>query len=271
MSHPIYPEEHLRAKLSKLGIPREKHDLRSMQDMVPARLDAMPFDACDPDVLAEILVYLISRNIVRLPCQCSAAVSLEWGSHICHFYHDPNELLELLASYMQNGLENNEYCVWIIAGALSREQALEAVLKRFPALPAHEDQFELILHDEWYLDAAGNMRDGDEILAAWVEKEQRALAHGYAGLRLTGDTHWLDNKNWSGFIKYECDVNAAVDGSRIKALCTYPRRRSEQEIMEVLSGHQTVLARQDDWWYRIITSQGHAARAVLEAGEGSRE
>src|SRR3569833_4689147 len=115
------------------------------------------------------------------------------------------------------------------------------------------------------------MRDGDEILAACEKKEQHTQTHNKTGLRLTGDTHWLDNKNWSGFIKYECDVNAAVDGSRIKALCTYPRRRSEQEIMEVLSGHQTVLARQDDWWYRIITSQGHDARAELEAGEGSRE
>src|SRR3569833_192527 len=59
------------------GIPREKHDLRSMQDLVPARLDAMPFDACDPDVLAEILVYLISRNIVRLPC--NAARLCRWN------------------------------------------------------------------------------------------------------------------------------------------------------------------------------------------------
>jgi len=270
MGLPLYPEEQLRAQLAKLGIPRDKHDLRSMQSMVPARLDDLPFDACDPDVLAEILIYLVSRNIVRLPCNCSAAVTLEWGSHICHFYHDPEELLGLLVDYIRNGLENNEYCVWVVTAALTKKQALAAMRQAMPSLRSYAGQFELIAHDEWYLDAAGNMRDPDALLAAWVEKEQRALAQGYAGLRLTGDTHWLDRKDWGGFIKYECDVNAAVDGSRMKALCTYPHPRSEQEVIEVLDGHQTVLARKKDQWYRILTSQAHAASAVLDAMQGGR-
>lgn len=269
MAHRMYPEERLRVELSNLGIPRDKHALQTMQSMVPARLDEMPFGSCDPDVLAEILIHLLSRNIVRLPCERSAALSLEWGTHICHFYRDPKELLELLVAYIQEGLENNEYCVWVLADSIASEQALEAMRQGIPSLHLHGDRFELIAHDEWYLDAAGKMRDRDVLLAGWVEKEQRALAQGYAGLRLTGDTHWLGQKNWSGFIKYECDVNAAVDGSRMKALCTYPRRHcGEHEIMEVLHGHQTVLAKKNDWWYRIMTSQNHAARAVLEAVEG---
>ena len=57
---------------------------------------------------------------------------IEWGSHFCQFYETKEDLLELLVPYFKAGLENNEYCLWIIADPMTIDDALRGLQKTVP-------------------------------------------------------------------------------------------------------------------------------------------
>lgn len=42
-----------------------------------------------------------------------------WGTHFCNFYESGEDLLEMLVSYFKAGLEDNEFCVWVVSEPLS--------------------------------------------------------------------------------------------------------------------------------------------------------
>ncbi|HEX9114194.1 MAG TPA: MEDS domain-containing protein, partial [Nitrospirota bacterium] len=41
---------------------------------------------------------------------------LPWGSHFCQFYQTAEDLLDILLPYLEAGVENNEFCIWITSG-----------------------------------------------------------------------------------------------------------------------------------------------------------
>lgn len=39
---------------------------------------------------------------------------MPWGTHFCHFYETREDLLDTLIPYFKTGLENNEFCLWVV-------------------------------------------------------------------------------------------------------------------------------------------------------------
>ena len=59
---------------------------------------------------------------------------VQWGTHSCYFYQTKKDLLAFLVPYFNVGLENNEYCLWIISDEFTREEAeelLRSKIKKF--------------------------------------------------------------------------------------------------------------------------------------------
>jgi hypothetical protein len=76
-------------------------------------------------------------------------------------------------------------------------------------------------------------------LKGWVEKLNQALANGYGGLRLTGNTLWLERKDWNDFVNYEAEVDRVLGNYNMIALCTYSLDRcSATEIIDVVTNNQ---------------------------------
>ena len=76
------------------------------------------------------------------------------------------------------------------------------------------------------------------ILDGWQEK-YHGLRKGFAGLRVSGNTAWLESKDWESFSEYEQSIDSAIDGSRILVLCTYSLDRcSPYELLDVVRNHQ---------------------------------
>jgi len=50
-----------------------------------------------------------------------------WGAHFCLFYETKQDLLEALISYCKSGVQNKEYCLWIVAAPLTIEEATDAL------------------------------------------------------------------------------------------------------------------------------------------------
>jgi hypothetical protein len=87
----------------------------------------------------------------------------------------------------------------------------------------------------------------------WLRAERRALADGYAGLRITGNVTFLTQESWSEFMEYEALVDRAFHGSRIVTLCTYRAGASSaSHIVDVLSRHSCALDRPDRGW-QVLT------------------
>ena len=180
--------------------------------------------------------------------------NVPWGTHFCQFYQTKEDLLDILVPYFKAGLENNEFCMWITAEPLNEREAEEALRKAVPDFDRYlkRGQIEILPHNKWYLkDGAFN---SDRVLNGWVDKLNQALAKGYDGLRLTGNTFWLEKRDRKSFTDYEAAINNVIGNYRMIAICSYCVDRCDaSELIDVVVNHQfSVIRREGDW--KIIES-----------------
>jgi MEDS: MEthanogen/methylotroph, DcmR Sensory domain len=119
---------------------------------------------------------------------------MPWGTHFCLFYETKEDLLEILISYCKAGLEGGEFCLWIVAEPLTVEEATGALKDMVPGFSRYlaDSSIEIVSARDWYL--SGGTFDLKRVTAGWLEKLARASARGYAGVRVTGDTAWLQKR-----------------------------------------------------------------------------
>ena len=91
----------------------------------------------------------------------SAVGDLPWGAHFCYFYETKQDLLDILIPYFKTGLENKEFCLWVISNSelLTVEEATSALRNALPDLDRYvaERSIEVVGHEEWFL--SGNIFD----------------------------------------------------------------------------------------------------------------
>ncbi len=195
--------------------------------------------------------------------------NVPWGTHFCQFYSTRRDLLEILVPYFKAGLEGNEACMWICSDPLSVEDAKKALRQAVPDLASRlrRGQIEILPHDDWYL-SRGHF-GAKRVLKAWADKLDGALARGFEGLRLSGNTFWLEKKDWDRFRDYEEEVDATIRRCRMLALCTYSLDRcGVHEIVDVLSNHGLSLIRREGKWTAVANSVRKSVEAEL--GESQR-
>ena len=194
--------------------------------------------------------------------------SVPWGTHFCQFYRTQKDLLDILVPYFKAGLEANEFCMWICSDPLGAAEAKKALRKAVPDLASRlrKRQIEILPHEEWYL-RRGRF-GADRVLKAWSTKLEDALARGFEGLRLSGNTFWLEKKDWDQFTDYEAKVDATVRRSRILALCTYSLDRcGVHEVIDVLNNHKQSLIRREGKWTLVESSVRKCVESDLRSSE----
>ena len=202
------------------------------------------------------------------PTGIPALGGVSWGTHFCQFYQTKEHLRDILVPYFQQGLENNESCVWVTSEALTCEEARQALSAAVPDLPQREarGQFEVFPYTAWYL--SGGRFDMKRILAGWQEKYRLGLERGFAGLRVSGNTAWLEKEHWASFSEYEQSIDSAIAGARILVLCTYSLDRcGPYELLDVVRNHQFALVRGDRGWERIENAELRRIREMQQASE----
>ena len=55
-----------------------------------------------------------------------------WGTHFCNFYESRKDLLDMLLSYFKAGLEDNEFCVWVVPEPVSEREAWDGLRAAVP-------------------------------------------------------------------------------------------------------------------------------------------
>jgi C4-dicarboxylate-specific signal transduction histidine kinase len=197
---------------------------------------------------------------------------MPWGTHFCLFYETRADLLETLVSYCKAGLENQEFCLWVVAEPLTEEDARQALKRAIPDADRYlaEESIEIVAARDWYLqDGAFDL---NRVIRGWNEKLARASAKGYAGVRVTGDTAWLEKKDWKDFCEYEESLNQAIAGQRLAVLCTYPLAAcGAAEILDVVRTHQFAVTKRRGSWDVIETAGHKQAKAEIKRLNGELE
>lgn len=191
-----------------------------------------------------------------------------WGTHFCQFYKTAGDLLEVLVPYFKTGLENNEFCMWVVAEPVGKELAKNELRKAVPDLDERikKGQLEIISHLDWYL--LGGKFESQRVLKGWVDKFESARTKGYDGLRLTGNTFWLEKEDWNDFNEYEQEVTRVLGNYEIIAFCTYSLEKcSIEEIIDVVSSHQFAIIRRGGKWNLIESTDLKQVKEALEESE----
>lgn len=182
---------------------------------------------------------------------------IPWGTHFCLFYDTKEALLDTLVPYCKAGLESGEFCLWVVSPPLTVAEALQALRQAVPDFDRYsvDGSIEIVGAHDWYLqDGAFDL---SRVIAGWNEKLARASSKGYAGVRVTGDTAWLERKDWADFCEYEESLNGAIANQRLAVLCTYPLAAcGAAEILDVVRTHQFAVTRRLGTW-EIIETAGH--------------
>jgi len=187
-----------------------------------------------------------------------------WGTHFFLFHETKEDLIDACIPYFRAGLENGELCLWVIGDPLTEEEVIYCLRD---AVPGFDDYFdnrsiEIVRGREWYM--TGDDLDLDRVTRGWKQKMERALNGGYAGLRLSADTAWLEKRDWKQFCEYEKEVNDSIVDTPMLALCTYPLPGSAAvEILDVTRTHQFAIARRNKGWEVVETSELKQAKAEI--------
>lgn len=179
-----------------------------------------------------------------------------WGTHFCQFYQTKQDLIEILVPYFKAGLENNEFCMWITSEPLEVEEAKEALGKTVSDFDHYleKGQIEIIPYTHWYVKEG--VFDSQRVLDGWVEELNLALDNGYNGLRLSGNTFWLEKKDWNIFVDYEKEIDSIIGNYNMMVLCTYCLGKcSATEIIDVVTNHQFALVKKEEKWEQIESSR----------------
>jgi PAS domain-containing protein len=123
-----------------------------------------------------------------------------------------------------------------------------------------------VSHDEWYLeDGVLNL---ELVLRVWIMKLEDALANGYSGLRATGNTAWLESKDWADFCRYEKEIDGIIDDYSMMVLCTYLLEKcSAADILDVVKNHEFALLKHKGAWELIESSRHKRAVEAMRDSE----
>lgn len=186
-------------------------------------------------------------------CGLPGIRAIPFGVHMCNFYRTREDLAAALVPYFAAGMRGNERCIWITAEPLDAVEARARLLAHGLEVDSAVLRGSLVVrnHSDWYA-RAGSLK-GNEVADLWLAEEERALAAGYSGLRITGNVTFLRPQDWELFMEYEGLIDRLFRTRRIVTLCTYHLEScGATEVLDVMLRHHCTLDRPDKGW-QILT------------------
>ena len=189
--------------------------------------------------------------------------SVPWGTHILHLYDTKEDLINVLVPYFKAGLQDNELCVWVTSEPLGIKEARKALSKATRKLNdfISTGQIEILDYSEWYT-KTGRF-NGEQVINAWMEKTNEAVARGFDGLRATGNMSWVEQSAWGELIDYEAAIENSISKLRMIAICSYSADScTPAQIAKAVYNHRLTLIRSEDAWQ--VTQSDERKRAEQE-------
>ena len=158
--------------------------------------------------------------------------------------------------------------MWITSAPLQTDQAKDALRTAVPNIDRYIDrgQIEILDYSQWY--TRSGKFSAEEVLQGWVDKLNAALERGYEGLRMTGNTFWLEPAFWEDFVRYEKMVNNVIGRYRMLAVCTHCLQKCDAiAILDVVANHQFALIKRSGRWEIIESIRNKKMEMDLQESE----
>ena len=243
--------EQISPKIFQTKLTELKEEIESIKNLYKALYNSSEENAPKLVKLKKILLkyYQVIKDIKGIQLDIDLNYNFPWGTHICYFYQKKEDLMDILIPYIKTGLEDNQFCVWVTSEDLNEKEARDKLRSKIKDFNKYlkKKQIEIFPYTEWYL------KDGEfdfqRVLDGWVQKYDYAISHGFNGIRVTGNTAWVEKKNWNDFSEYEEEINNVVGNYRMIVLCTYSVEKCGiNEILGVMKTHQVATIRKEGKW-----------------------
>lgn len=153
------------------------------------------------------------------------------GTHMCFIFNDETERRQVLAKYIQSGLESDEQVAYFV-DTMSPEELREHLRKLGVDVPEPENAQCLLLSAEETYCPDGTFspdRMLDTLESAW----EKSRGDGFKGLRVTGEMNWALRQppGSERLIEYESRVNQVLARVPVTAICQYDARLFDGETL----------------------------------------
>jgi len=171
---------------------------------------------------------------------------IPWGTHIALLYNTDHDLSEILAAYIEKGLEGNELCVLV-----TNMPEDEAKLSLIGALPnidecVNQGQLQLFSYKKHEPEPSYEVQC---ILDNCIMRYQELSYRNFSGIRITGDISSINQPEWNSLVKYEEFINSIITDHKAIILCTYKESECNADnIANIVDTHKYVISRVNSSW-----------------------
>jgi PAS domain S-box len=177
------------------------------------------------------------------------------GNSFSLLYDTIEQLVDIVASFFDAGLKNNECCLWGVAGQLDTENVKNLLRDSGLDVDRYVESGQLILSqcNECYIAGEGAVSDMD--LLKWEEIYNIAMYEGYNGLRIVDKFTIVDGDSWDSFVEYEKKAMDLIRTKKITGLFAFLlEARSRTEMIELISMHDGTIIEKNGKWILLQSS-----------------
>ena len=192
--------------------------------------------------------------------------NIPWGTHLCLFHETREDLLNTMVPYFRAGLENKEFCLWILQPSVTRQDALEALRRGVPDFDHYlsNGDIELMSQDQWYRE--GGRFELESVTERFREKLEEANARGYIGLRANGSSAWLQRTDLIAFSEYEKKLDGLIAAQKMIVVCSFSLQESDSTlVLDAARTHQLTAALRNGLWEVIETCEAETSNSLEHA------
>jgi DNA-binding CsgD family transcriptional regulator len=182
-----------------------------------------------------------------------------WGSHLGVFYETHDDLIDAAARFFEQGLDNNELCIWAPPDHVAAADAAARLRAQIADLDTHitAGRMRFIAANKWH----GSETDP----GFWSGVFDEAFVGGHDGVRASGDAVWLTAGRHGDALHYEEQIARRLAGRPALALSTYDVTASRgPDVLDIARLHGLAVARRRGEWQPFETPSWRAT-ADLEA------
>jgi len=187
-----------------------------------------------------------------------------WGSHLCVFYETLDDLIDAAARYFEQGIDNNELCVWALPAAIGGDVAATSLNAHIADMDRHlaDGRMRFITPTDWHPpEAASGLAD-----AFWRGLFDEALLHDYAGVRASGDAGWLGVDEGRDAALYDVAIAQRLAGRPALALSTFDLTASRgSDVLDITRLHGLTVARRQGEWHPFEAPSWNTAAGLEHA------
>ena len=163
---------------------------------------------------------------------------LSLGQHLCHVYEDPAATSLIIVPYFKDGLERRERCLYLADSDGKRREVAEALA--LAGVDVEEQMRRGGLRIVNTADAFPVPFQPGPMLEFIIGSVREALADGFVGLRLCGETPWArgGEPDDGSLFELEALLNEVMSQHELLVICRFDSRRvAPSSLTDLLRVH----------------------------------